>query len=557
MSDHDPPRDPIPDLPPVVRQSSPPSDTPSLTAVTGRPTTLLRLVLKERHLQIPRAFRAQYVRAAHELAEQESDPEFRKQDVSPHQYQRWLDGQRPRPYACRIIEYMLDRPIDELLRSAGPSVEPSPLVAAIAVQEAPPSFGDRFKQLRKQSGLSFRRLAGQVHYSRSYLWNLETGGTRPTIEVASALDTALDAHGQLLAIANASTAYAPSEVASEVYPPISGEEGHDVRRRHFIRTLTGLALSTPPLVGLEILRQGLGHAIGNDRDQWNRITADYAQSYYTTPPDVLCERLGVDIGILQQLLASCPNDRDLARAAANQSMVLAITLTSVGQTWMARRWWRTARDAADKSGDLGVRVMTRSQEAVKGLYDGSPLSSVLTLADETMTLAGRRVCPGVAGVIAGRAQALAISGRREEAADAVRAVEAITAKMPATDLADESMFGWPEHRLRHTESFVYTEIGDTKRAMVAQDIALRLYPDSHAGNRAMVQMHRASCLIQSRHVGDGVRYATDVLDALPVERHDQLLYEVARRVVAVVPHEENRRPECDDLRDRLVVLPGR
>src|SRR5262249_2418413 len=154
---------------------------------------------------------------------------------------------------------------------------------------------------------------------------------------------------------------------------------------------------------------------------------------------------------------------DLARAAAHLSMVLAITLTSTGQTWMARRWWRTARGAADKSGDLGVRVMTRSQEAVKGLYDGRALSSVLALADETIALAGQRVCPGVAGVLAGRAQALAISGRRDEAAGAVRAVEEITARMPGTALADESMFGWPEHRLRHTESFVYTEIGDTGR----------------------------------------------------------------------------------------------
>lgn len=273
--------------------------------------------------------------------------------------------------------------------------------------------------------------------------------------------------------------------------------------------------------------------------------------------DVLCEQLSVDIGILEQVMAWYPDDRDLERAAARLAMVLAITLTSTGQTLMARRWWRTARAAADKSGDLGLRVMTRSQEAVKGLYNGHPASSVLALADETVALAGRRVCPGTAGVLAGRAQALALMGRNDEAADAVLAVEELTARMPGAALADESMFGWPEHRLRHTESFVYTEIGDARRAAAAQDTALQLYPASHSINRAMVQMHRASCLIQERYVDDGVRYASDVLDALPVEKHSQLLYEVARRAIATVPHDERGSPECDDLRDRLAALPGR
>ncbi len=129
--------------------------------------------------------------------------------------------------------------------------------------------------------------------------------------------------------------------------------------------------------------------------------------------------------------------------------------------------------------------------------------------------------------------------------------------MPGAALADESVFGWPEHRLRHTESFVYTEIGDTPRAIAAQDRALQLYPATQTTNRAMVQMHRASCIIQDRNIGDGMRYAAQVLDALPVETHNQLIYETARRAVATVPHNERSRPEFDDLRDRLSALPSR
>ncbi|WP_433221310.1 hypothetical protein ACQP00_20290 [Dactylosporangium sp. CS-047395] len=334
------------------------------------------------------------------------------------------------------------------------------------------------------------------------------------------------------------------------------EDGHEVRRRDFMRVLTGLTVGTPPLVRLEALRQSIGHTMGAEGDVWNSIADDYAYAFYTTRYDILGEQLAADLSIVQQLLISHPDDRDLTRAGASLSMIMAIVLTSTGQTWMARRWWRTARQAADKSGDMGIRVMTRSQETVKGLYDGRPLANVLALADETIELAGKRVCPGLAGVLAGRAQALAISGRPDEAEQAVNALSRLTDRMPDSALIDDSMFGWPEHRLRHTESFVYTEIGATGRAMDAQDRALRLYTDNQAGNRAMVQMHRVSCLIQKRHLDDGVRYAAGVLDALPVIKHDQLLYEVARRAVAAVPDKEQGRAEIDQLRDRISTLPN-
>nr|WP_307937093.1 hypothetical protein [Salinispora arenicola] len=46
------------------------------------------------------------------------------------------------------------------------------------------------------------------------------------------------------------------------------------------------------------------------------------------------------------------------------------------------------------------------------------------------------------------------------------------------------MFGWPEVRLRHTESYVYTHLGHTQRALAAQDRALELYPADLGRERA-------------------------------------------------------------------------
>jgi transcriptional regulator with XRE-family HTH domain len=409
-------------------------------------------------------------------------------------------------------------------------------------------FGWRMRELRLEQGLSLERLAARVASSRSHVHEFETGKSVPRPRLVAAIDRELKAGGELMAL------------AKEIYSDSRRyeQDGNDSRRRHAIRTLTGLAFGAAPSpLGLEALRHSVEHAIGNDRGDWDTVIAEYSRSFYETPPDTMCERLSVDLGVLMHLLSAHQEDRDLNRAAASLSMILAITLTATGQVWLACRWWGTAREAADKSGDLGLRVMTRSQQVVKGLYDGSALPRVIALADETIALAGTRICPGVAGVLAGRAQALALSGRRDDASAAVEAVARVTADMPAAALADESMFGWPEHRLRHTESFVYTEVGDTKRALVAQDRALSLYPPTHVRNRGMVQMHRAACLIRDGHVCEGLRHTAHVLDAIPAEHHHQLLYEVARRAISWVPRGERGQSGFGELRDRLATLPCR
>jgi GntR family transcriptional regulator len=58
-------------------------------------------------------------------------------------------------------------------------------------------FAGLLKALRQDNGLSLRNLATRVHYSHSYLWDIETGRKQPTPEVARALDAALFADGTL------------------------------------------------------------------------------------------------------------------------------------------------------------------------------------------------------------------------------------------------------------------------------------------------------------------------------------------------------------------------
>lgn len=398
-------------------------------------------------------------------------------------------------------------------------------------------FGPTLRQLRRRGGLSLRELARLTNYDFGYLGQIERGDRSPNRRLAEACDRALHTDGALL----------------EAYT--LNEEADQMRRRAVLHTLTALAFgaSAPP-VALEALRHGL--SADADQDEWQSIAVDYARDFYTTPPADLLDQLGTDLTVLQHLMAVRP-DADLRRTAGQLSVVMAMTLASTGQLTLARRWWRTARRHADESADLDTRIWVRDWEVVNGTYENRPVPQILALADETVALAGGHVCSGTAGVLSGRAQALAAAGRTDDAAAALRDVAEITERMPAPIMADaESMFGWPEVRLRHTESYVYTYIGDTARATAAQDQALALYPVDLERERAQLQMHRASCLIQDGHIADGLRYAADVLDSLPADRHNALLYDVARRVVSAVPQKERARAEVDDLRDRIAALPS-
>lgn len=78
----------------------------------------LRGLVDDTHMRPFKAFRASFLKAARELAEQHGDPEFCRLDISERQWSRWLRGARPRPYACRVLEYMFDLPIQELIGPA-------------------------------------------------------------------------------------------------------------------------------------------------------------------------------------------------------------------------------------------------------------------------------------------------------------------------------------------------------------------------------------------------------------------------------------------------------
>lgn len=391
-------------------------------------------------------------------------------------------------------------------------------------------FGAMLERLRKTRKWSRRGLADRIGYSWQYVWEQETGRKPPTEPFAVVCDEALGANGVLVAMVR----------------------GDDMRRR----TVLGAgALATMETIGRSLTCAVTGEETDRvDLDEWEAAAWEYGHTYLTTPAAKLIGQLADDFLKIQTLIKTSTESTrpGYGRIASHLAVITARTLSNLAATEQAKRWWRTARVTADTSGDLATRMMCRGEEVVMGLYDGRPIPVLLHLADQAVQLGGDTPTRGTVGLWAGVAQANATLGRISEATAALRRLNKLTEQLPAETIrAEATIYGWPEFRVRHTESFVYSHLGDTSRAYTAQDRALELYADRlDVVGRSQVQLHRARCMLLDRDIRDGVACATEVLTSLPEShRGDGLVASVLNTVLAAVPHAEAGRSDVRALVD--------
>ncbi len=401
-------------------------------------------------------------------------------------------------------------------------------------------FRDRLETMMRRQHMSGPRLAAATSYSRGYVWEV-VGGRKPAVpEFAAACDRALRADGALVA-------------ALAAADPLGGQ----LHRRRLLVDLGVLGIAGP-LAATEAVRHGFGAAVHDevDLDEWEEIADEYAYAYCATPPAQLLPDLTAHIDALRRIMPTArPSlSRDLYRVGGQLAAIMAITLAATGEARRAKRWWRSACAAADRSGDRRTQAWVRGWEIVDGAYESRPIPEILARADEATALVDDApVCAGVAQVYSGLAQTLAVAGRRDEALRALARVAEVTDRMPAAVTADdESLLGWPEVRLRHTESYVHTWLGNTAAATVAQERAFALYrPPLAPRQPSLVKLHRAGGMLRDGDVGGGLAYAAQVLDDLPAEQHTDHLYAIGRMALDLMPERERGRREVVDLQVRL------
>ncbi len=124
------------------------------------------------------------------------------------------------------------------------------------------SFGDQLRQLRRDRGMSLRQLERTTHYSKSLVWEWESGRKVPAADVAARLDELLESGGALAAAAATFTSTSgPASTAEAVrLYPHQGSVAEEIRRRARVaQQLDVLAVRGLGIIGLNdsLLRPAL------------------------------------------------------------------------------------------------------------------------------------------------------------------------------------------------------------------------------------------------------------------------------------------------------------
>jgi len=342
---------------------------------------------------------------------------------------------------------------------------------------------------------------------------------------------------------------------------VTGAEAEMRRRILLQQVLTALSGG---VVGwwpaLDTVRLGLPTADGaSDTDVWAETAEEYGSAYYTHRPTDLVANLSVDLTELQDALTTTSargdarTHQELSRVCGQLCAVMAMSLTNLGQPLPARRWWRAAETAADTSGDTSTQVWVRAQSAIHALYGRRTVGTALRRAEHVISISGKTVSPGTAEAAAARAQALAMLGRADDAKAAVTSLAQTFEQLPDTLTNDDGiMWSWPQRRLWHSASFVYTYLGDTRQAYRAQEQALALTPAAAPRARAQVQLHHAVCLVHDGNIDDGANHATSVIQQLPAQQRTALVLDLGRHLLDVTPTDTRSRSSLRDL-DELIT----
>src|SRR2546421_1857482 len=271
-----------------------------------------------------------------------------------------------------------------------------------AIFNARRALGRQLAAYRQAAGLKQEELAPLVHYGRSSVANVETGREKGSRTFWQCCDEVLAAGGVLIAAYEATEAglrtqreesAGPTTPSTPVAANGAGEGGEQVHRRRVVIDLSLVGLSAP-LAAVEAIRHRLAafaqDGQGPDIDEWDEIAWEYTRSFYDTPLDRLLRDLTADLSLLEQRLApSNPaQHRDLARVGGQLAAIAAMAWASAGEIRHASRWWRTARQLADRSADVATRMWVRGWEVANGLYERRATSLILSRASESAAIGG-------------------------------------------------------------------------------------------------------------------------------------------------------------------------
>jgi hypothetical protein len=298
-------------------------------------------------------------------------------------------------------------------------------------------------------------------------------------------------------------------------------------------------------------------------DEWEEATVGYGKQYMTVPPlRLLCDVL-LDFGDVRRMSErrqSLEFSERLCRLAGRLAGLIGMIMINVGDQRLARSFFRTARTAADETGDRHLRAWVAVREALVPLYYGDP-AEASALARAGAGLAGRNPC--VAGVMAPVLEARALAwtaARREDASTgpALRRVRTLLApahealsRLPATERGDTA-FGYTERQLLFHEGDTLVMLGDHQGAEQAFTWSLDLYAADEILDRSLISLGLARCRLEADEPEEALRLGLDTLLAVPREHRSEIMMRSARLLADTVAARHGEQRAVREYREALL-----
>lgn len=352
---------------------------------------------------------------------------------------------------------------------------------------------------------SIRDVAHMANCSKTQVGDLLSGRRAPTAAMAAALDQALAAGGELVALAALRQDRPILEQAAALHRGVA-----DV-------------LATGPMSSTSL-------------DEWDWTIGRHGRATRWRPEAALLPELMGDFADLQRLLGGrhpAPVRQRLTRYVAQMSGLMALTLLKLGDPG-ARDWWRTGRAAAAAAEDRETLSWMYAQEAYQMYYGGDPEGAV-ELAARAQHVAGGLPCVGPALAAPLEARAHAVLGRRPESEAALAAAEAALRRLPASERI-ASAFGYSESQLAFHAGNAWTHLRESDRAREQHERALELYPTSDYTDLALIQLDQAACMMVDGDPGGAAEHVADTIVSLPEQHRSALIVYRARELADTVPN---------------------
>jgi hypothetical protein len=362
--------------------------------------------------------------------------------------------------------------------------------------------------------------------------------------------------------------------AREAGPPVpqdcGPEEDEDILRRFLLRLIADPAATADGqfMGAADRIRRRMDEALADGTvsvtmlDQWEETAVGYARQYMSVPPlRLLCDVL-LDLSDIRRV---CEHRQPLelserlCRLSGQLAGLAGMIMIDLGDPRLARSFFRTARMAADETGDRHLRAWVTVRQAMVPLYYGDP-GEACALARAGRDLAGRNPCVAAAmgPVLEARAAArLTARSRPDARRGALRRVSAllgqaheILSRLPAAERGDAA-FGYTERQLLFHEGDTLITLGSHRGAEHALAAALGLYSPAEILDRSLVMLGLARCRLEAQEPEEALRLSREAVLGVPREHRSGIMVQAARALGDCVAGRHGEFRAVREYRDAL------